>query len=148
MKLALFMLLAVPVVGQTISPVIVECGKKCSGTFTVKNNQTIPASVYLESNSFSLNRQSQSALRILDSSTQVIMDTSSARIAPLDSRVFGYKIICQHLPCLVQITAIMTASKKTESGMQVLFGLPEVIYMCESKKNCRSTVRKEAGIVD
>jgi hypothetical protein len=147
MKLALLLLVGTAV-GQTISPVIVECGKKCSGTFTVKNNQTIPASVYLESNSFSLTSDSKSVLRKLDSTTTVILDATSARIAPLDSRVFSYKIICRQLPCAVQITAVMTASKKSESGMQILFGLPEVVYVCERKKDCRKNVRKEAGIAE
>lgn len=143
---AVLLLLCCGAAGQTISPVIVECAKKCSGTFTVKNNQTIPASVYLESSSFSLTPESQSVFRRLDDSVSVTLDTTSARIAPLDSRVFSYKVICQQFPCLIQITAIMTASKKTDLGMQVLFGLPEVIYVCQSRKDCRKNVRREAGI--
>lgn len=146
MTLALLLLLAGTALGQTITPVIQECGKKCSGTFSVKNNQVVPMSVILQPISFSLTPQSVSQFRPLDSSVHVTLDRNSVRLSPLDSFTFSYKIVCQTYPCLVQISAIMSASRKADSGINIAFVLPEVIYQCESKKDCRKTVRKAAGI--
>jgi hypothetical protein len=39
---------------QTVSPIIVECSKKCRGEFSITNNGLTPLAVTLEARSFSL----------------------------------------------------------------------------------------------
>src|SRR3984893_6991842 len=46
--------LGLSVSAQTVSPVIVECGKKCSGAFSVTNNGLTPLAVTLGARSFSM----------------------------------------------------------------------------------------------
>ena len=145
MKLAaLLFLLLLKCSAQTISPIVVECSRKCSGEFTVTNNQTVPSHVVLQAQSFSL-KDGQTKFRDLDKTVDLQLDAMSARLAPLDSRTFGYRMKCAQYPCLVTVIAMMPGPKSPD-GLQVVFGLPFSIYQCEQKKDCRKNVRKEAGI--
>src|ERR1700730_9014334 len=67
---------------QTVSPVIVECGKKCSGAFSVTNNGLTPLAVTVEARSFSMDPQGHATYRSLDAAADLKLDEGSARIAP------------------------------------------------------------------
>jgi hypothetical protein len=132
---------------QTISPVVVECGKKCSGYFTVTNNLTIPNQVILTPKSFSLDKATgRSVFRELDKTVDLQLDQMSARVAPKDAHNFFYKMKCSAYPCLVTVMTLVSSGQKSDEGMHVIFALPFVLYQCAAEKNCRANARKAAGL--
>lgn len=131
---------------QTLSPVISECGRKCSGTFTVTNNGVVPLAVIIEPYSFSLDPATgKSKLRTLDASTEVDLDEMSARLGPHEAHEFGYRIKCAQFPCLVTFYASMIAGR-TPNGTAMRLMLPTVVYQCAKERNCRRDVRQAAGL--
>ena len=132
--------------GQTISPLIAECGHKCSGEFSIKNNGLAPLTVTLQPYSFSLDAKTgRSIYRPVDSTVDLRLDEMSARVGPQSDHTFGYRIRCNQSPCLVAILATMTVGH-TQQGIAVRVQLPESIYSCDKAKNCRANTRKAAGL--
>lgn len=143
---ALFLCCVAMAHGQTISPVVSECGRKCSGEFSIKNNSVQPLAVTLQPYSFTLDAKTgHSIFRPLDSSVDLRLDEMAARVGPKAEHSFGYRIRCNQTPCLVTIMATMTIGH-TVDGIGVRVQLPTVLYACERQKNCRAEVRKEAGL--
>jgi hypothetical protein len=121
--------------GQTISPVITECGLKCSGEFKVTNNSVKPTIVVL--NTFSFKVVDNKPVQLpLDTGTKVELDATSTRLSPLSDHVFSYKILCDQEPCMTQIIAGFPAGK-TKDGSLVMIRLPHSIYSCKKQKDCR-----------
>jgi hypothetical protein len=141
MKLAIVLLLLI--VGarlrgcaQTISPVVAECGLKCSGEFKVVNNSVTPTIVLLDAVSFRIVNGKRQDLP-LDSKTKVLLDQTSSRLSPKGEHAFSYKIFCDIEPCLTVIRAGFAAGK-TKEGTAVVLRLPHVVYSCKSQKGCRN----------
>lgn len=131
---------------QTISPVIVECGRKCSGQFTVTNNGIEPLAVVVEPFSFSLDKESGNSLfRPLDKTVEVELNDMSAKIGPRSDHTFDYKMKCGAPPCLVTLATSMVVGH-TQEGMAIRVVLPHVVYQCDKAKACRANARKDAGL--
>jgi hypothetical protein len=130
---------------QTVSPVIVECGKKCNGAFSVTNNGLTPLAVTVEARSFSLNIEGHATYRTLDASANLKLDEGSARIAPKGTHTFSYELKCFAAPCSVTLLSSMVVGH-TADGIWVRVQLPHTVYACEKQKDCRKSVRAAAGI--
>jgi hypothetical protein len=137
--------LATPVLAQTISPVVVECGKHCSGQFTVTNNGIVPLAVIVQPVSFSLNSAGGSVFRPLDATVQLTLNDMSARIGPLGAHTFDYNLKCSTTPCLVTFLSSMTVGH-AQGGIAIRVILPHVLYSCAKAKDCRKDVRLQAGL--
>jgi hypothetical protein len=133
---AVLLLLCSGAKAQTISPVIVECGLKCSGEFKVTNNSAKPIIAVLDVYSFKV-VDGKPVQRPLDAGTSVKLDQTSTRLSPMGEHVFTYKIFCDQEPCMTQIVAGFAAGK-TKEGALVMMRLPETVYSCKSQKNCRA----------
>jgi hypothetical protein len=143
MKIKLAILLLLLIAGgklrgcaQTISPVIAECGLKCSGEFKVRNNSVKPTIVLLDLFSFKVVDGKRQELP-LDSKTKVIVDQTSVRVSPQGEHTFTYRIFCDDEPCMTVIRAGFAAGR-TNQGVQVMLRLPHVVYSCKSQKGCRN----------
>jgi hypothetical protein len=130
---------------QTVSPVIVECGKKCNGAFSVTNNGLTPLAVTVEARSFSMDTQGHATYRTLDAAADLKLDEGSARIAPKGTHTFSYQLKCSAVPCSVTLLSSMVVGHTTD-GIWVRLQLPHTVYACEKQKNCRKSVREAAGI--
>jgi hypothetical protein len=130
--------------GQTINGVVTECGKKCSGEFTIVNNDVKPLAVSIEAKQFSI-AAGQQAMHPLDASTQLTLSETSARIAPKGQHDFDFKLRCAQMPCQVEILVGMALGHTTE-GLQVRGILPHVVYLCERAKDCRKQTLAAGGV--
>jgi uncharacterized protein (UPF0212 family) len=137
--------LGLSVSAQTVSPVIVECGKKCSGAFSVTNNGLTPLAVTVEARSFSMDTQGHATYRTLDAAADLKLDEGSARIAPKGIHTFSYELKCSAVPCSVTLLSSMVVGR-TADGIMVRVQLPHTVYACEKQKDCRKSVRAAAGI--
>src|SRR5580704_77617 len=86
----LFFSLAVS--AQTVSPLIVECGKKCRGEFSITNNGLTPLAVTVEARSFSLDTVGRATNRPLDPGVDLKLEEGSARVSPKGTHAFGYQL--------------------------------------------------------
>lgn len=133
---------------QTISPLVSECSRKCSGSFTLENNAVIPLVATIQAFQFTLDSKGQH-FRALDTA-HVILSDSSARLGPRETREINYKIRCDEPKCGVAILATMVVgSTKNSSGtgtIQVRLALQETVYVCDKSKNCRRSILDEAGL--
>ena len=130
---------------QTVSPVIVECGKKCNGAFSVTNNGLTPLAVSVEARSFSMDTEGHATYRTLDAAADLELDEGSARIAPKGTHTFSYQLKCSAVPCSVTLLSSMVVGH-TADGIWVRVQLPHTVYACEKQKECRKSVRAAAGI--
>jgi hypothetical protein len=140
-----FSFLAVIVSCQTISPIIVECGKKCRGEFSITNNGLTPLAVTVEARSFSMDTLGHATNRPLDSAVDLQLEEGSARVSPKGTHTFTYQLKCSARPCSVALLSSM-AIGRTAEGILVRVQLAHTVYMCENQKNCRKQVRAAAGI--
>ena len=130
---------------QTVSPIIVECGKKCRGEFSITNNGLTPLAVSVEARSFSLDTMGHATNRPLDSSVDLRLEEGSARISPKGTHTFGYQLKCSVPPCSVALLSSMVLGHTAE-GILVRVQLAHTVYACEKQKDCRKRVRAAAGI--
>jgi hypothetical protein len=150
MKIALvlllqFLFLGLGVPAQTVSPLIVECGKKCDGEFSITNNGLTPLAVTVEARSFSLDTLGRATNRPLDAAVDLTLDEGSARISPKGTHTFAYKLKCSLPPCPVALFSSIVVGHTAE-GILVRVQLAHTIYACEKQKNCRKSVRDAAGV--
>ncbi len=144
--LILPLILASMAAAQTVSPIVVECGKKCRGSFTVSNANIKPAAVTVEPASFSLSPQTGASIfRPLDSTAQVSLSETSARVGPQSDHEFDYEITCSAYPCLVAFQTGMVIGHTVE-GIAIRLVIPHIVYVCEKSKDCRANARKAAGL--
>jgi hypothetical protein len=139
------LILAVGAAAQTLSPIRVECGKRCSGQFTVTNGSIEPMTVVVQPFSAAVTPEGKAKLRPLDAGVDVRMPEMSARIGPHDDHTFDYTLKCATLPCMTQLLVSMTAGH-TVSGMAIRVLIPETIYACEKSKDCRKKTFLAAGV--
>jgi hypothetical protein len=126
---------------QTIAPVIQECGKKCSGTFTLTNNGVDPMAVVVTSKSFTVKEGKQ----VFGDYATVWLSETSTRLGPEASHDFDVKIHCLVTPCAVQLSVAMMLGHTVE-GLAVRGILPEIFYSCDKQKDCRKRVLTAGGI--
>lgn len=143
--LAMVLLVAGVAGAQTMSPIVQECGRKCSGSFTVTNNTLVPMAVTIETYSSSFNSSGQ-AFRPLDPTVHVSLSETSSRLSPREAHEFSYHVKCDQLPCTFSFLAGMVVGR-TEQGLQVRVILPHSIYSCDKVKNCRKGILTQAGLL-
>jgi hypothetical protein len=106
MKRVVFLLLSqvlffgLGISAQTVSPLIVECGKKCRGEFSITNNGLTPLAVTVEARSFSLDTLGRATNRPLDPGVDLKLEEGSARVAPKGTHIFAYQLNCAAPPLL------------------------------------------------
>jgi hypothetical protein len=130
---------------QTVSPIIVECGKKCRGEFSITNNGLTPLAVSVEARSFTLDTLGHATNRPLDPGVDLKLEESSARISPKGTHTFGYQLKCSVPPCSVALLSSMVLGHTAE-GILVRVQLAHTVYACEKQKDCRKRVRAAAGV--
>jgi hypothetical protein len=140
-----FSFLGLAVSAQTVSPIIVECGKKCRGEFSITNNGLTPLAVTVEARSFGLDTLGHATNRPLDPGVELKLDEGSARISPKGTHTFGYQLKCSVPPCSVALLSSMVVSHTAE-GILVRVQLAHTVYICEKQKDCRKKVRAAAGV--
>ena len=152
MKLAIMVLLltaAGSASAQTLSPIVQEYGKKANGSFLLQNNTVQPLAVTIEAYSFSVDAKGKH-VRPLDSTVEVKLSETSARLGPKETHEIDYAIRCQSFPCLVEFLNGMvvghTQGDKDHPVFQVRLVLEHVVYVCEKRqKSCRASVLAAAG---
>jgi hypothetical protein len=130
---------------QTVSPSIVECGKKCRGEFSITNNGLTPLAVSVEARSFTLDTLGHATNRPLDPGVDLKLEEGSARISPKGTHTFGYQLKCSVPPCSVALLSSMVLGHTAE-GILVRVQLAHTVYACEKQKDCRKRVRAAAGV--
>src|ERR1700688_457532 len=130
---------------QTVSPMIVECGKKCRCEFSITNNGLTPLAVTVEARSFSLDTVGRATNRPLDPAVDLKLEEGSARIAPRVVHTFTYQLNCASPSCSVVLLSSMVVGHTAE-GILVRVQLAHTIYACEKQKDCRKKVRAAAGV--
>jgi len=144
--LVLIGLTALVAQGQTISPLVGECGgKKCSGQFTVTNNQILPMAVSIDVYAISFDASGNVVRHPLDATTHVKLSETSARVAPRQAHEFSYTASCDALPCVLGFGAVMSAGH-VDNGIQAKLVLITGLYICETQKGCRASVRAKYGL--
>jgi hypothetical protein len=133
--IAIALLLVGCAAAQEISPVIGECGLKCSGEFTIRNLSTKPLITTISVFSFSM-KDGKPVQRELDKTTQVKLNEMSARLSPLGSHTFSYKLFCDTEPCMTKFVAGFIMGR-TNEGVEVIIHLPTTVYSCQKAKDCR-----------
>jgi hypothetical protein len=140
-----FSFFGMAVSAQTVSPIIVECGKKCRGEFSITNNGLTPLAVTVEARSFSMDTLGHATNRPLDSAVDLQLEEGSARVSPKGTHTFAYQLKCSARPCSVVLLSSMVVGRTSE-GILVRVQLAHTVYMCENQKNCRKQVRAAAGV--
>ena len=140
-----FLFFGLAVSAQTVSPIIVECGKKCRGEFSITNNGLTPLAVSVEARSFSLDTLGHATNRPLDPSVDLKLEEGSARISPKGTHTFAYQLKCSVPPCSVALLSSMVVGHTAE-GILVRVQLAHTVYACEKQKDCRKQVRAAAGL--
>ena len=140
-----FLFFGPAVSAQTVSPIIVECGMKCRGEFSITNNGLTALAVTVEARSFSLDTLGHAANRPLDPGVDLKLEEGSARISPKGTHTFGYQLKCSVPPCSVALLSSMVVGHTAE-GILVRVQLAHTVYICEKQKGCRKKVRAAAGV--
>src|SRR3984893_15062369 len=140
-----FLFFGLAVSAQTVSPIIVECAKKCRGEFSITNDGLTPLAVSIEARSFSLDALGHATNRALDPGVDLKLEEGSARISPKGTHTFGYQLKCTVPPCSVALLST-TGVWPTDEGLLVRVQLAHTVYACEKQKNCRKQVRAAAGV--
>jgi hypothetical protein len=131
---------------QEVNPLVVECGHKCAGQFTVSNTMVEPLAVTVQPFSFSLSPKGETLFhKGLDAGVVVDMREMSTRLGPQSSHTFDYTVRCGQPPCLVALVAGM-AMRPNNNGLVVRLVIPHIVYACERSKDCRKSVRAAAGM--
>ena len=130
---------------QSVSPVITECGKKCSDEYTVTNLGIHPMTVTIEVKVLKF-VEGKATYYNPDASVQVDMSEMSARVAAHDSHTFGYKIHCDVLPCAVNIWNVFTTGKPQANGMLMRLAVPHVTWVCAKENDCRKKSLAASGV--
>jgi hypothetical protein len=145
MLLVQFSFFGLAVSAQTVSPIIVECGKKCRGEFSITNNGLTALAVTVEGRSFNLDSLGHATNRPLDPGVELKLEEGSARISPKGTHTFGYQLRCSVPPCSVTLISSMVMGHTAE-GILVRVQLAQTVYVCEKQKDCRKKVRTAAGV--
>jgi hypothetical protein len=141
----IFVLASLPTFAQTISPVVVECSKKCNGTFTVTNNSLQSLAVIIEPQMFGFDTQHKLEFTPVGATAKVELKETSAKLGPKESHDFDYKLRCVTFPCMVDFQASMIMGHTAE-GLAIRVVLPHMVYSCDKAANCRTRVLKAAGM--
>src|ERR1700737_1367591 len=95
-----FLLFGLAVSAQTVSPIIVECGKKCRGEFSITNNGLTPLPVSVRPRSFSLDTLAHKTNRPRGPGVDLRAEEGSAATSPKGPQAFAYQHRRSVPPCI------------------------------------------------
>ena len=128
------------VLGQGISPVIVEYQGKAKGSFEVRNDSIYPLSVVLEPMSFTVDGEGNPHYRALDSGIHLRCSATSFRVPPKQIHTVYYEANTEQLPAWFTIYATIGTGRVTQAGVQVAIQLPHTVYLLPKQKFERNSV--------
>jgi hypothetical protein len=133
--LFLLSLAAVPLIAQTVRPVVDENvvkgpGKKASGRIEYVNDTLQTMNVVLESRSFTVSDTGDLSYRPLDSSIHVKFSASSFKIPPKQNYFVFYEAWADTLPSWFVVYATFSGfAERTREGLHLNVLLPHTIYL-------------------
>jgi hypothetical protein len=146
--LCLLGLAAVPMMAQTVRPVVDENvvkgpGKKASGRIEYVNDTLQTLSVVLESRSFTVSDTGDLSYQPLDSRIHVRYSSSSFRIPPKQNYFVFYEAWADALPSWFVVYATFSGfAERTREGLHLNILLPHTIYLLP-----KQGVRKDELVV-
>jgi hypothetical protein len=146
--LAVLFLTAASVNAQTISPLHASCGKKCSNTFEVRNDNLVPIFFQIETTKVVFEDGKPHNLPLTNE--KLWLSQSSGRLGPRETRKIDFKMECtDSKTCVVAMKVMMTNGVKNADGLVVRLILPYSIYACPTGKveSCRLDTLKAAGVM-
>jgi hypothetical protein len=141
-------LLAVPLMAQTVRPVIDENvvkgpGKRASARIEYVNDTLQTLSVTLDTRSFTVSDKGEISYMPLDAGIHVKFSATSFRIPPKQNYYVFYEASADALPSWFVVYATFAGFKeKTSQGFNIQILLPHTIYMLP-----KQGVRKEELVV-
>lgn len=138
--LGVFLLLPLPLFGQTVRPVIAEHQGKARSKFELVNDSLFPLNVVLEPKGFSISVNGEAIFRPLDSSIHLKLSAMSFRIPPRQSRFVFYEARADALPAWFVIYSTF-AGFPVQSGLNVQVVLPHTVYLLQKEPLDSSHVR-------
>ncbi len=146
--LCLLSLAAMPIMAQTVRPVLDENivkgpGKKASGRIEYVNDSLQPLTVVLDSRSFTVSDTGDLSYQPLDSRIHVKFSATSFRIPPKQNYFVFYEAWADEVPSWFVVYATFAGfSEKTREGLSLNILLPHTIYLLP-----KQSVRKDELLV-
>jgi len=131
----LFFLSVLPVLGQTVRPLIDENvvkgpGKSASGRIEYYNDSLQPLTVTLEAKSFTVSDTGTMSYRPIDDAIHVKFSEISFRVEPKQNYFVFYQAYADKLPSWFVVYATFGGYKeKTVEGFRIQVRLPHTIYL-------------------
>lgn len=135
LQAAFLLLLGLPVLAQTVTPVIDENivkgpGKKAKGKIEYRNDTLETLTVTLDTRGFTVSDKGDMLYRPLDSNIHVKFSEASFRIPPKQSYLVFYEAYADAIPSWFVVYATFAGFKeKTAEGLNVHILLPHTIYL-------------------
>ena len=133
-----WLLVALPLAGQSVSPPIAEYQERARSSFQLHNSSLFPLTVVLEVRGFKVTDEGEVVDLPLDTSRiHVKLSAMSFRIPPRGSYRVFYEANGDSLPAWFNILSAMSGAR-TQSGLNVRLLLPHVVYLNQKpqlKKN-------------
>jgi len=143
--LLLAVLLPAALHAQTVMPLYGECSaKKCSGSFSVRNDQVIPLAVTLDARSFTLKDGKMVWQNTLAPGVALRLSGTSVRLGPKQSYRFGFKASCATIPCQFAVLPDFSGMH-LNNGIKLDMHLDYAVYVCAKKKECRANALRAGG---
>jgi len=129
---ALLCTLALPVLAQTIHPVVIELPAdrrhRAQGRFEIVNDGLTPLIAVLEPRSFDVSEDGEPGYRPLDPGVHLRLSAQSFRIPPQQSRTVFYDVTVDSLPSWFVIPCTLSGLPK-RSGLDIRVELPHTVYV-------------------
>jgi hypothetical protein len=135
LQAAFSFLLSLPLLAQTVRPVIDENivkgpGKKAKGKIEYVNDSLETLTVTLDTQSFTVSDTGEMLYRPLDSVTHVKFSATSFRIPPKQSYLVFYEAYADAVPAWFVVYATFAGYKhRTPEGLNIQVLLPHTIYL-------------------
>lgn len=145
-------LVGIPARAQvTIQNLVTECGKKCSGTFTLVNESLTPATFTVDPYSITfVHEVNRPVLRKVDADVKLKLSSMSGRLSPKESREVNFSFQCSEAQadCQVMFLSTLILGKAKDSDVvNYKFVLPHTAYACATgAKNCRKKTLDDARV--
>jgi len=145
----LILLLVSPAPCQTLNGLTTECGKKCTGEFSVTNNQVVPMVLTIDpflmfaKGSPDFTYQGVPFSR-LQGQADLELSSTSARLAPQQTYVIDFRLRCHQVPCAIALASTLTPVKSIAFTPRVT--LLHFVYQCNREKRCRLDTLRSAGL--
>lgn len=144
---AVVMVLGSSVQAQTLLGIKTECGKKCEGSFQIRNDGLKPLMFSIDTTSVHFSKEEQRPIRDgLEEGVDAKLSQSSGRLSPKETRQVNFKVRCKQMPCVVAFSTGMVVGKNAE-GVAVRLVLSHYVYLDSQGKGARLRILQAAGVV-